>query len=109
MHVARCNGHFTESVRTSNDAFIDIDQIFLRSDTPIHVFTLFAFFGEHIFLIAGSEHKFIVAVRLYFKIIIKRGDLVQFLIRCAVQDCLIHFALFAGGADHDPVSVLPQN
>ncbi len=72
----------------------------------MQIFLFFAFFISYIFLIACTQHKSVVAVRLYFKIIIERSYFFKLLFCFFFKYSLIKLALLTGRANNQPVPFL---
>ena len=97
MHVAGRHNGLAQFVRNRNDLSVDIFNI-LHTGDFIKFLVLFGIFGVRVGM--RRNHKAVVARRLNFQIIVKRGDFQNFLFGAFLQNRAIQFPRLARRADN---------
>ena len=88
MNVTGCDNGLSKLVAERNYLAVKLAQTLLVGDNLL------------------SYKKRVVADRLYLEVVIKRGDILDFLLALFVENCAEKLARFAGAADNKPLPVL---
>ena len=92
MNVARCAYGYAQLVAQLYHKAVDIAQIFQTIDMSVRVFL-------------GNEHKLVIALWLYLKIIIERSYLPYLIHRLVIEIRADKLASFAGGGNYKTLAV----